>query len=126
LSQSQICFLTARGRHLFISDIKLNQVYVVDMKNDRSRTFGGPGRAEGRFNDAAGVAVDDRGWTVVADAGNHRLQVFNRQRRYECAVSVDQPLRRPSGICLDTTGTEPALFVLNLKSNTLVKFVLKR
>jgi hypothetical protein len=53
----------------------LNYVYVMNLENPTVRTFGGFGKNGGQFSDPAGVAVDSSGNFVIADAGNHRLQV---------------------------------------------------
>ena len=53
----------------------LDLVYVVSCARNDVRTFGGTGKLPGFFNDPAGIAVDRRGYMIVADSRNHRLQV---------------------------------------------------
>ncbi len=115
----------------------LNLIYILNMSRESGvvtvKTFGGSGRAAGRFDDPAGITADGTGYVIVADSRNHRLQVFDRSRRYVGQVFADRPLRRPSGIHFDPepdaggAGQQrPALYVLNLWENTMVKYVIQR
>ncbi len=54
----------------------LDLIYVVNMKTADVRTFGGSGRLGGKFSDPAGMAIDKSGNSIIADAGNHRLQAI--------------------------------------------------
>jgi hypothetical protein len=67
------------------------EVYVVDSRRDVVRVFGadgeprgqfgGTGTGDGKFGFPVDVAVDATR-VVVADQGNHRLQVFDRSGRF--------------------------------------------
>ncbi len=63
----------------------MNLVYIVNMKRDDKgggggnigvRTFGGSGRNRGTFHDPAGIAVDNKGYMIIADSRNHKLKVM--------------------------------------------------
>jgi DNA-binding beta-propeller fold protein YncE len=45
--------------------------------------FGGPGTGPGQFHFAHGVAVDSRGRIYVADRENNRIQIFDRDGRFQ-------------------------------------------
>ena len=47
----------------------------MSLESSTVRTFGGLGRGSGQFTDPAGLAIDMSGNFIIADAGNHRLQV---------------------------------------------------
>lgn len=64
--------------------------YVVDLYNDRILRqrrcdaglapvpgVGGRGWSPGRFDRPIGLALDERGWLYVVEAGNHRVQVID-------------------------------------------------
>jgi DNA-binding beta-propeller fold protein YncE len=59
---------------------------------------------------------------IVVDAGNNRLQVFDNRRTFLGFVRFNSKIARPSGIYLDKEAK--FLYVLNLKSNSLVKVAL--
>lgn len=48
---------------------------------DPDRRFGWSGSAEGELSDARAIAVDAQGEVYVADGGNRRIQVFDRDGR---------------------------------------------
>ena len=108
-------------------------VYVVDAGHDRIRVFDRDGRTRrqwgdegadaGQFRFAAprcadqdacaagvggGVAVDERDRVYVADFGNHRIQVFDRDGRFLAGWGREGgapgEFRRPSGVAVDGRG----------------------
>ena len=78
----------------------------------------------GQFKDPAGLVTDSFGNLILADAGNHRLQMFDKSRKFVGNVNIYQGLKRPSGIYLDQE--EEALYVLNLNGNCMRKYALKK
>ncbi len=52
----------------------------MNMAKNLVKTFGGSGREAGCFSDPAGIAVDDRGFMIIADSRNHRLQVGSQMQ----------------------------------------------
>lgn len=105
-------------------DLGLNEVYVLNLEDNVVKSFGKPGTGPGEFKDAAGVATDGAGNVLVADACNNRIQIFDPKRRFLGYVQVPKgvKLNRPSGILLDQESQK--LYVLNLWSNSLIKFSL--
>ena len=90
-----------------------NKVYVVDKENHCvqvlnsdltfSGTIGKKGGQEGEFDSPRGIACDSTGNIYVADAGNHRVQVFTSTSiRMFGSFGVDRgKLYAPAGIALD-------------------------
>merc|ERR1711974_231191 len=120
--KSKCRFLECDGEQIYVVDLGNNQVYVVNREKTNVKKFGRTGFGPGQFRDAAGIAVDSVGNMIVVDAGNNRLQVFDKQRTFLGFVSFSSKIARPSGIYLDKEAK--FLYVSNLKSNSLVKVVL--
>ena len=66
---------SCRGKRLYIVDLGCDAVYVMDLERNAVRSFGTHGKGPAQFWDPAGIAVDKKGYMVVADSRNHRLQV---------------------------------------------------
>jgi len=124
--KSSCRFLHCDGKKLYVSDLGLNVVYVMrNVVGPKSvKSFGKRGKGIGEFTDVAGIAADSDGSLLIVDACNNRIQVFNKQRKFIGMVRIpkEAPLKRPSGILLDTENR--VIYVLNLWSNSLSKFSL--
>ena len=44
--------------------------------------FGGKGSGDGQFMNPVGIAIDSNGRFIVADTGNHRVQVFDSTGKF--------------------------------------------
>jgi len=117
---SKCRFLTFAGSKLYITDLGLDHVYVLDpQKVEEVERFGGPGTGEGQFSDPAGVGVDQAGNILVADSRNHRICLLDKNGNWLGKVPLSPPVRRPSAVLLDNKD----LYCLNLHgSNALVKY----
>ncbi|XP_072047403.1 uncharacterized protein [Amphiura filiformis] len=54
--------------------------------------IGGRGAGEGQFDWCRGVTVSLDGHCVVADWGNHRVQVFNKDRSFKCVLNTSKTM----------------------------------
>src|SRR4051794_16853943 len=70
-------------------------------------SWGAPGTGEGEFNIVHNICCDADGWIYVADRENHRVQVFDRNGRFETQW---QNLHRPCGLCMPY-GHQPIFYV---------------
>lgn len=123
--ESKCRFLAYKRSRLHIADLGLNCVYVYNMNTNISRFFGKSGRGIGEFGDPAGIALDSQGNMIVADARNHRLQLFSKKREPLGVVKLDAALKRPSGVVFDDDlNQNPVLYVANLWDNSVFKFSL--
>ena len=78
---SKCRFLSHSQGKLYVTDLGLNKIYVVDAKSGVcERTIKGPER-DG-LNDPAGVGVDEEGGLIVADSRNHRICLFSADGRF--------------------------------------------
>ena len=122
---SKCRFLAYKRSRLHIVDLGLNCVYVYNINTNISRFFGSSGRGVGEFGDPAGIALDSQGNMIVADARNHRLQLFSKKREPLGVVKLDASLKRPSGVVFDDDlNQNPVLYVANLWDNSVFKFSL--
>jgi DNA-binding beta-propeller fold protein YncE/predicted Ser/Thr protein kinase len=70
------------------------------------RTFGRPGSGKGEFFSARGIAVDPRGYVLVADTQNGRVQFFDRLGQWHHVIGGDgtKGLKSPCGVAVDSKG----------------------
>ncbi len=63
----------------FISEYGMGaeRVHVFDADRRFLRQWGAHGEAEGQFNRAMAIALDDKGTVYVVDTANHRVQCFD-------------------------------------------------
>ncbi|XP_059090552.1 tripartite motif-containing protein 2-like [Tigriopus californicus] len=122
---SKCRFLHCRGSKIYVVDLGLDQVYVLDSLKTWVRKFGSSGKFFGQFADPAGLVTDRKGVTMVADSRNHRVQIFDRLRNFIGFVKFDVPIKRPSAIYLDYENEgQPVLYVLNLWGKTAAKYLI--
>jgi len=60
---------------LYVSDVDLHRISVLDHEGRYVRCFGEVGRGEGQFNCPEGLCFTADGNLVVADVWNHRVQI---------------------------------------------------
>lgn len=69
---------------LFVSDGYGNsRVHKYSPDGKLLMSWGGPGTDPGEFNIVHNIITDKRGYVYVADRENHRVQVFDRNGRFE-------------------------------------------
>ena len=79
---------------LYVADAGRDVVVKMDALGRLLATLGGPGSREGEFDDPSGVDPTNGMVLYVADAGNHRIQIFSRSFAYLGAIPLtrlDQP-----------------------------------
>ncbi len=88
--------------------------------------FGGHGSGDGQFLRPQGIAIDDKDQIWVADACNHRIQVFDTQgEQVKLIKSWGKPgkspgqLKYPYGVALDKDGY---VYVCEWGNNRIQKF----
>lgn len=73
---------------LYVADAGREVVVVLDAAGQVRATLGGPGTAEGQFDDLADLDPTNGLVLVVADAGNGRIQRFSKDFRYLDSLPV--------------------------------------
>jgi len=123
-AMSKCRFLTYQLGKLYITDLGLDCVYILDPVTINAKVFGSSGSGPGQLSDPAGLVVDTVGNIIVADSKNHRLCLYNMEGKFLCNLSLSPDTRRPSGVSLDKDKLE--LYVLNLQGKAaMIKYKLK-
>merc|ERR1712129_44932 len=113
-------FLAYSNNKLYVVDLGLDCVYILNKDGTESELFGSRGNKGGEFRDPAGLAVDDFGTMMVVDSRNHRLQLIDNGLSFAGMVKVDKPLARPSGIFVDRVNRD--IFVSNYLGRSVMKY----
>jgi sugar lactone lactonase YvrE len=100
----------------FISDGYINsRVAKVDKDGNWLKSWGERGKEPGQFNTPHSIATDANDNVYVADRGNHRIQVFDRDgnflRQFAIEVPVPPDARPAIGKIPDEAGMASGTFV---------------
>lgn len=95
-------------KRIYVADMKKHRIAAYSLTDNRLiRTIGGRGTSgEGKFNFPTNLAVDSKGSLYVADTGNFRVQVFDRDGRFVRSIgklgSLPGFFARPKGVAVDS------------------------
>lgn len=79
--------------HGFISDGYINsRVAKVDKDGNSLKSWGDRGKGPGQFNTPHSIATDANDNVHVADRGNRRIQVFDKDRKFLRQFAIDVPV----------------------------------
>ncbi len=77
----------------YISDGYINsRIAKVDKDGKWLKSWGEPGNKPGQFDTPHSIAVDAQDNIYVADRGNHRIQVFDRDGKFLRLIVIDVPV----------------------------------
>ncbi len=77
----------------YISDGYINsRVAKVDKDGNWLKSWGDRGNGPGQFNTPHSIAVDAKNNVYVADRGNRRIQVFDRDGNFQRQFTIDVPV----------------------------------
>ena len=88
MDQSACRFLAFSNNMLYVVDLGLDCVFILDKDGIESDVFGSRGTSGGEFRDPAGLVVDASGTMMVVDSRNHRLQLIDRDLAFAGIVKV--------------------------------------
>ena len=96
-------------------------VSIFGLNGTKIKSFGTHGSGHGQFLDPRGVAVNDEGNILVADSGNHRIQMFTNDGQFLTSVGTKGtgPLQfgDPKDIALNTHNKK--VYVVDNKNNCI-------
>jgi len=79
--------------HTYISDGYINsRIAKVDADGNWLKSWGEPGNKPGQFDTPHSLAVDAQDNIYVADRGNHRIQVFDKNGKFLRQIIIDVPV----------------------------------
>ena len=119
-SRSKCRFLHYGNNRLYIADLGLDTVYVMNWKKGLPQVvkFGKTGKEADGFHDPAGLACDAFGNIIINDAGNKAIKVFDKSYNFVGLLRLKNTnLARPSSLVMNNDD----LYILNLKSGTMAK-----
>merc|ERR1712227_1134567 len=73
---------------IFVTDLGLHKIYMVDLENEDQVTCGYYGSRPGQFSKPTGIVTDDHGNVLLADRDNKRLMLFNKNLQFVKNVEV--------------------------------------
>jgi sugar lactone lactonase YvrE len=77
----------------FISDGYINsRIAKVDKDGNWLKSWGEPGKGPGQFNTPHSIATDANDNVYVADRGNRRIQVFDKDGKFLRQITIDAPV----------------------------------
>jgi hypothetical protein len=80
-----------------------NRVAKFSKEGDFVKSWGQTGSGPGEFNKLRGIAADAAGNLYVADAGNHRIQVFDGDGTFKSQIA---DVGTPQAICISGGATQ--------------------
>lgn len=118
----------ADSGNVYVSSGVTNQVTEYTSAGDVVTAWGGPGAAEGQFDDPRGLATDPSGRVYVADLNNSRVQVFAADGNFVTSIGTygtgNAQFIYPSGTTLNAIGN--TLYVADLANNRIQRFMWER
>jgi DNA-binding beta-propeller fold protein YncE len=103
-----------KAGNTYISDGYINsRIAKVDKNGNWIKSWGEPGDQPGQFSTPHSIAVDAEDHVYVADRGNRRIQVFDREGKFLRQITIDVPFdpnARPA------IGNKPVLPIKGLQT----------
>lgn len=109
---------------LYLTDIETHKVIVFDLDGNKLAEIGEPGEADGQFIAPNNVAIDDDGNVYVSDSGNNRIQIFDKNGKFQRIINGSTDGKgqsifiNPRGVGVDGRGN--VYIVNNLSHNVYV------
>lgn len=116
--------LRINDNKLYLTDVTKNMVFVFDLDGNKLAEIGGAGTENGQFIAPNSVAVDEDQNILVSDSGNNRIQIFNKDGKFQKIINGSKDGKgtstfvNPRGIGVDSKGT--VYIVNNLSHNVYV------
>ena len=100
-----------------------NTAFSENFSNSKIKVWGAKGNDQGKFNEPFAIAVDQSERVYVADARNHRIQIFDQKGKFlgQWGKHGNGPgdFEKPSGIAVNNDGD---IFVSDYDLDRIQKF----
>lgn len=116
--------LAVKNDIVYITDVKQNSLKIFDLQGKLIKQIGAPGINSGQFFAPNAVTVDDYGNIYVSDSGNQRIQIFDKNGKFDGIIKGSSgsygkaDFVNPRGIAVDGN----TIYVVSNLSNRLVAF----
>ncbi|ESO07943.1 hypothetical protein HELRODRAFT_110232 [Helobdella robusta] len=95
------CAIDPIDGDVVVTDFHNHKVKVFTSEGQYKFTFGSAGDGNGQFSAPTGVCIDSQGNILVADWGNSRVQIFDKNGSFLCFIDTSSdPLYGPQGIAM--------------------------
>jgi len=113
---------TGVNGYLYVVDGGNDRVVAIDSTGAVVASFGSTGRGDAELDGPVGVGIDGKGRVHVADRGNRRIQVFEKDGSYAYPVPlvVGDTRVEPVDVAVNEEGTE--LFVTSADRHEVIVF----
>jgi hypothetical protein len=103
---NKIIDVALHGNRLYVCDIGLNKVFVLDKDSGKTiQEIGETGNEDGMFFKPSYITTDDDGNLYVTDSFNFRVQVFDPSGKFVRVIGfhgdVSGSFSRPKGLAID-------------------------
>ena len=92
-----------KGDALHVADYSNHRIQRLTSEGEFLHKFGQKGPGHGQFNGPTGVIADSNNRLIVADRGNHRIQIFNEVGGWLLTIDPHY-IQHPWGLALDPQG----------------------
>lgn len=96
-------FFSLRGKSIFVSDFKGDQIFEFNTRGEYKNRFGKSGKNNGEFHGPTGIFLTKDGYLYISDSGNHRIQKLKNDGTFIQEIGVGI-LRNPSGLKVNSKG----------------------
>jgi len=110
--------LVCHNKVIYVLDVGDDVIYKFKTDFSQVSTIEGTGSKPGQLRDPVGIVVDDFGNLIVADSGNGRLQIFDRENNFIGVVTAHVAVHRSTSMYLDKDRRE--LYLLNSLDNEML------
>ena len=90
--------------YIVVPDCWNHRIQVLDIEGNLIRCFGSKGPAESQLNTPRGLDVDGKGRIIVAEWGNERVSVFDKDGTFLFSFGKGH-LKGPCGVVVDSSGS---------------------
>ncbi|MDV6236774.1 6-bladed beta-propeller [Leptospira ellisii] len=111
-------FFSLRGKSIFVSDFKADQIFEFNTRGEYKNRFGKTGKANGEFHGPTGIFLTKDGYLYISDSGNHRIQKLKSDGTFVQEIGFGT-LRNPSGLKVNSKGE---IYVADRGNSRIVVF----
>lgn len=118
-SRHGLNFIACSKKGNIILTTEENHVLILDEEGEIIKCFGTTGRDDGQFQYIQGVCINSLDQILIADRGNHRIQLFDQDGNFLNSFESENEEYMPCGIAVDKSNN---MFVIDYECSRLVAY----